>query len=176
SGLLLCAGNTAGLVVSLAVIAAWCFMQDRFVPIGIICLAVALAVKPHDAGLVWLYFLLAGGVQRKRALQTLVLTALIAVASVLWLSHAAPHWLPEYQSNLHAAMSAGGRDNPGPTTQGGRGIGQIISLQAILSLLWDNAKFYNLAADLLCAPLLLAWCVRTLRTGFSPRLAWLALA
>jgi len=176
SGLFLCAGNSAGIVVSISVIAVCCFVEERFIPIGIVCLAVALAVKPHDAGPIWFYFLLAGGVQRKRALQTLALTAVIAAAAVLWLSHAAPHWLPEYQSNLHAAMSAGGRDNPGPTTQGGRGFGQIISLQAILSLIWDDARFYNLAADLICAPLILVWCVRTLRSGFSSRLAWLALA
>jgi len=73
-------------------------------------------------------------------------------------------------------MTAGGRDNPGPTTQCGRGIGQIISLQAILSLLWDNATFYNLAAWLVCGPLLILWCVRTLRSRFSPETAWLALA
>jgi len=176
SGLLLCAGNTAGLVVSLSVIAVACFLRDRCVPVGVLCLAIALAMKPHDAGPIWLYFLLAGGVQRKRALQSLVLTAVIAIAAVVWLSHAAPHWLPGYQANMHAAMSAGGRDNPVPTTQGGRGIGQIISLQAILSLIWDNAGFYNLAAWLLLGPLLVLWSMRTLGSGFSTRQAWFALA
>ena len=176
SGLLLSAGNTAGLVISLSVIAVCCFLRDRFVLAGVVCLALALAMKPHDAGPIWLYFLLAGGVQRKRAFQSLALTAVMAAVAVLWMSHGSPHWLPEYQSNLHAAMSSGGRDNPGPTTQGGRGIGQIISLQAILSLIWDNPWFYNLTAWLLCGPLILVWCIRTLRAGFSPRMAWLALA
>src|ERR1019366_4930389 len=64
-------GNTAGIVVGLCVVAVWCFLEDRFVLAGILCLAVSLAIKPHDAGLVWLYFLLAGGTYRKRALQTL---------------------------------------------------------------------------------------------------------
>ena len=53
-------------------VAVWCFIRERFVPAGILCLAVSLAVKPQDAGLVWLYFLLVGGVYPKRALQTLV--------------------------------------------------------------------------------------------------------
>ena len=176
SGLLLCTGNPAGLVVSLTVIAVYCFLQNRFVPAGILCLAIALAMKPHDAGPIWLYFFLVGGVHRRRAVQTFALTAVIAVAAVLWLSHVAPHWLQEYHSNLLTVTSPGGRDNPGPTTQGGRGIGQIISLQAILSLIWDNARFYNLAALLLSAPLIVIWCVKTLRSGFSPRLAWFALA
>jgi len=176
SGLFLCAGNTAGLVVSLTVIAVWCFVQDRFALAGVLCLSIALAMKPHDAGPVWLYFLLVGGFHRKRALQSLVVTAVIAAVAVLWLSHVAPHWLPEYQANIHAAMSAGGRDNPGPTTQGGRGIGQIISLQAIFSLVRDNPSFYNVAAWLICLPLIAVWCVKTLRSGFSTRLAWFALA
>ncbi len=176
SGLLLSAGNTAGLVVSLTVIAACCFLQQRFVPAGIVCLAIALAMKPHDAGPIWLYFLLAGGVHRKRALQTLVLTAAIVLPAVLWVSHSAPHWAPELQANLAAGLSSGGLNNPGPTTQGGRGIGMIISLQAILGLIRDDAHFYNPAAYLICGALLVIWCVKTLRSGFSPRHAWFALA
>lgn len=176
SGLFLCAGNTAGLVVSLSVISVCCFLRDRFVMAGVVCLAIALAMKPHDAGAVWLYFLLVGGVHRKRALQSLALTAVIAAAAILWVSHAAPHWYQELHANLQAAMLPGGRDNPGPTTQGGRGIGMIISLQAILSLIRDNATFYNLTAYILCAPLAILWCVKTLRSGFSTRLAWFGLA
>ena len=176
SGLLLCTGNPAGLVVSLTVIAVCCFLHNRFVAAGILCLAIALAMKPHDAGPIWLYFFLVGGVHRKRALLTFASTAVIAVAAVLWLSHVAPHWLQEYHSNLLTVTSPGGRDNPGPTTQGGRGIGQIISLQAILSLICDNARFYNLAALLLSAPLVVIWCVKTWRSGFSSRLTRFALA
>src|ERR1700722_12302618 len=45
-------GNTASIVISLCVIAVWCFLQNRFVPAGLVCLALGLAIKPHDAGLV----------------------------------------------------------------------------------------------------------------------------
>jgi hypothetical protein len=68
-------GNAAGIVIGLCVVAVWCFLRERFVLAGVLCLAISLAIKPHDAGLVWLYFLLAGGVYRKRALQTLLVTA-----------------------------------------------------------------------------------------------------
>ena len=50
---------------------------------GILCMAVSLAIKPHDSGLVWFYFLLAGGVYRKRALQTLAVTVLLALPAIL---------------------------------------------------------------------------------------------
>ena len=176
SGLLLSSGNTAGLVVSLAVIAVCCFLKDRFVVAGIVCLAVALAMKPHDAGPIWLYFLLAGGVQRKRALQSAALTAAILIPAVLWVWHSAPHWAPELHANLAEGLAPGGLNNAGPTTQGGRGIGQIISLQAVLSLIRDDARFYNSVTYVICGIPLLLWCVRTLRIGFSPRNAWLALA
>jgi hypothetical protein len=178
SGLLLSTGNTAGLVVSLTVIAACCFLQERFVGAGLVCLAVALAMKPHDAGPIWLYFLLAGGLQRRRALQAAALTAAIIVPSVLWVAHSAPHWAPELQSNLAAGLSSGGLNNPGPTTQGGRGIGQIISLQAALSLIRDDARFYNPVTYVICGVLLLLWCVKTLRLTLRSALPqpWMALA
>jgi hypothetical protein len=176
SGLLLSTGNTAGLVVSLSVIAVCCFLRDRWGAAGVLCLALALVMKPHDAGPIWFYFFLAGGRLRRRALQTLALTALITVPALFWVAHAAPHWLPELRSNLALGLAPGGLNNPGPTTEGGRGIGQIISLQAVLSLVWDNAGFYNLAAWLIAGPLIAAWCWKTLRSDFSPRLAWFALA
>ncbi len=176
SGLLLSTGNVAGLVVSLSAIAVCCFLDDQYGLIGILCLAIALLMKPHDAGPIWLYFLLAGGTQRKRALQTLVPTAAIILLTILWISHAAPHWLPELQSNVDQELASGGLSNPGPTTQGARGVGQMINLQAALGLIWRSARLYNLVSYILCGALLVLWCVKTLRGGCSPRLAWLALA
>ena len=56
SELLIEIGNAAGIVVSLCVIAVWCFLRDRFVPAGVLCFALSLAIKPHVAGTVWLFF------------------------------------------------------------------------------------------------------------------------
>jgi hypothetical protein len=52
-------GNAAGIVTGLCVLAVWCFLNNRYVPAGVLCLAVSLAVKPQDAGFIWLFFLLA---------------------------------------------------------------------------------------------------------------------
>ena len=38
------AGNTAGIVVGLCGIAVWCFLENRFVRMGVLCLALSLAV------------------------------------------------------------------------------------------------------------------------------------
>ena len=99
SELLLEIGNAAGIAISLCVIAVWCFVKKRLLPIGILCLAVSLLITPHDGGLVWLYFLLAGGGFPQRALQTLVLAIALSLPGILWISHVAPNWMQELHAN-----------------------------------------------------------------------------
>ena len=107
--------NAAGIVVGLCAIAVWCFLRNRLVWIGVLCLGLSLAVKPHDGGFVWLYFLLAGGAFRKRALQSAAITAVIGLASVLWVSHIAPNWLHDWNANLATISARGGINEPGPS-------------------------------------------------------------
>ena len=173
---LLITGNAAGIAISLCVVAVWCFLRERFVPVGIACLAVSLALKPHEAGLVWLYFLLAPGVFRKRALQTLAVTTAISLLAVLWVGHVAPQWMQEWHSNVAAFSVHGGVNDPGPASTGGHGLDMLVSLQTAISVLWDDPRFYNLVSYLICAPLVLAWGFITLRSRPSTRRAWLALA
>lgn len=173
----LATGNTAGIIVGLCVVAVWCFLEERFVWAGILCLAVSLAIKPHDAGLVWLYFLLAGGAYRKRALQTLVVTALLCLPAILWISHVAPQWPQHLHSNLLAQSVPGGPGNPGPNTaNSGSGPSMIINLQSAIYVFRDDPRIYVPVSYLICGALLLVWLVRTLRAKFSPARAWFALA
>lgn len=79
SELLPMTGNVAGIAIGLCAIAVWCFVRERLVALGILCLAVSLVLKPHDTGLVWLYFLLAGSIQRKRALKTLLVALVLSL-------------------------------------------------------------------------------------------------
>lgn len=176
SELLLVTSNAAGIVLSLTVVAVCCFLHNRFVPAGIVCLAVALLLKPQDAGLVWLYFLLAGGEQRKRAWQTLLLTAALSVPAVLWVSHAVPSWTTELHANLSTAAARGGTSDPGPASLAGHGLAGVISLQSAISAFRDDPRIYNLGSYLICAPLLLVWAIITLRAQFTAARAWLALA
>jgi hypothetical protein len=169
-------GNTAGIVVSLCVVAVWCFLRERFVWAGILCLAVSLAIKPHDAGLVWLYFLLAGAPHRKRALQSLLITAVLGLAAFLWVWHVAPHWIEDWNSNLIATSSYGGINGPGLSSFNGRSAAMIIDLQAAASVFWSDPRIYNLISYLVCGALLLVWAVRTLWVRSSTAGAWLALA
>jgi len=173
----LATGNTAGIAVSLCVVAVWCFLRERFVWAGIVCLAVSLVIKPHDAGLVWLYFLLAGASNRKRALQTLLATVVLAAVAILWVTPISPHWMQELQANNLTDLMPGGASNPGPNSaNSGSGPSMIINLQSALYVFSDNTRVYNLISYLVCGALLLVWVVYTLRARFSLARAWLALA
>jgi hypothetical protein len=169
-------GNTAEIVVSLCAVAVWCFLKDRLVWAGALCLAISLAMKPQDAGLVWLYFLLAGGLNRKRALQTLLVTAILGLAAIVWVTPIAPHWMQERHSNFILTSARGGGNDPGPTSGNGGGTRLIIDLQSALAIFLDDPRVYNSVSYLVCGTLLLIWAVRTLRVRFSPARAWLALA
>jgi hypothetical protein len=171
-------GNPAGIVIALCVIAVWCFLRERFVLTGVLCLAISLAMKPHDAILVWLCFLLAGGVHRKRALQSLAVTIALGLVATLWLEQAAPHWMPELRSNLAEISARGGNNDPGPAgpTSIRRSPEVITDLQAVVSVFRDDPGIYNSVSYLVCGTLLLVWLIVTLRSCRSLTLTWFALA
>jgi hypothetical protein len=169
-------GNASGIAIGLCVVAVWCFLRERFVPAGILCLAFSLAVKPHDAGLVWLYFLLAGGVYRRRALQTLLVTVAISVPGVLWVWRVAPDWLQELHSNMLSFSAHGGISDPGPASTGAPGTGILIHLQTVISIFRDDPRIYNPVSYLLCAALVLVWVFVTLRARPSPAKPYLGIA
>jgi hypothetical protein len=176
SEVLVITGNAAGIAISLCLVAVWCFIRERFIPAGILCLAVSLAVKPHDTGLIWLYFLLAGGVFRKRALQILLATIAIILPTVLWVCHVAPNWMQEMHSTLLTYSVHGGLNDPGLASKGAHGLGMLLNLQAVLSIFWDDPRIYNSASYLVCALLLIVWIFVTLRLRSTPTRTWLALA
>jgi len=157
-------GNPAGFVVSLCIIAAYCFLTDRYVPVGILCLAIGLAVKPHDSGLVWFYFLLAGGVFRKRALQALIVFFVLVAPMILWVTCVAPHWIQELRFNLLV------------TCMDESFLASGICLNTVTSIFWHDSHVYNSISNLILGSLLLIWSVRTLRSRLSQRGALLALA
>ena len=176
SGILFAGGNPAGVAVALCLIASWCFLRDKHTYIALICFAVSLALKPHDTGFVWLYFLLAGGVFRRRALQTLALTVALALPAILWVYGVAPHWIQELSGNLSATSVRGGIIDPGPTGMSGSGGGMIIALQTVISVLRDDPHFYNPITYLVFGILLVVWMIVSLRGHATQSKHYLALA
>ena len=168
--------NSAVLVVSLCAIVTWCFLRQRGVSLAIILLALALAIKPHDAILVCFYFLLAGSVYRRSAMKALVLVGIVGLTAALWVGRIAPHWPQEWRANMAAEAAPGGISDPSLNASKGRTAGQVIDLQAALSVLEDNASFYNPAAYAICCGLTVIWVLTTVRAKFSETKAWLAMA
>jgi hypothetical protein len=169
-------GNPAGIVVGLCAIAAWCFVEDRFALAGVLCLAVSLAIKPQDAGLVWLYFLLAGGALRKRALQTLAATLALGLAGALWVWSIAPNWIQEWRSNLSTISAHGALDDPATAGISGHIVQAMIDLPTVVSVFLSDPHIYNPVSHLICAALLLLWLVATMRARLTRENAWFALA
>lgn len=170
-------GNTAGITVGLCVVAVWCFVRHRLVWAGVLCLAISLALKPHDSGLVWLYLVLAGGSLRKRGLQAVALTALVVVAAVFWISPSAPEWSRELKANLANTSARGDISDPGPTSISRQGSADvIIDLQTVVSVFRDEPGFYNPAVYAVCGILLVFWGVQSARADLSPANHWFGLA
>jgi hypothetical protein len=133
-------------------------------------------LKPHTSGGVWLFFLLAGGVFRKRALQTLALTLALCVPAIAWTWYVAPQWSQELHSNLSASGSRSGINSPRPDATVGNNPLSIIDLQTVTSFFCDNPRVYNTAAHIICGPLLLAWAIVTILSRPSLTKAYLGLA
>lgn len=170
-------GNPAGVALSLCVISVMCFLRERFVAAGVLCLVASLAIKPHDSALIWLFFLLARGVYRRRALQTLALFAILALPILMWVTHIAPDWVHEMRSNWAVFTVHGGMNDPGPSSYMHNGsAARVTSLQSVFSVFHDSPRFYNPATYIVVAPLLLLWMAITLRARPKAELAWFALA
>lgn len=174
--LFLMQGMCAGVAIGLCAVAVWCFFCNRYVVAGIFCLAISLAIKPQDTGIVWLYFLLAGGVFRKRAIQTLLAWTALCLPLFVWVSWVAPNWIEELRSNILAFSIHGGINDPSLASAGAHGLSRIISLQSVLSAVWDEPGFYNSASLILVAPLFVLWVHATVRRPFSSERAWIAIA
>jgi hypothetical protein len=119
---------------------------------------------------------LAGGVYRKRALQTLLAAIALSLPGVLWVWRVAPHWMQEWHSNILAFSAHGGLSDPSLASKGGHALGMMVNLQTVISVFWDDPRIYNPASYLICGALLLVWAFATLRFRSSPARAWLALA
>jgi Glycosyltransferase family 87 len=176
SGTLLFEGNAAGVAVSLCLIAAWCFLRGRFGWFGVVCLSLSLLIKPHDGGLVWLFFLLAGGEYRKRASQTFLLTAVLGIVAAIWAFQVSPHWMQELKENISSAAQPGGTSDPGPTSATHLAVNSAINLQTAVSVFKNDPQWYDPASYAICGVLLGLWLVAVVRSKATHSSSLLALA
>jgi hypothetical protein len=176
SSTLLFEANAAGIAVGCCIVAVIFIIKCKFPFVAALCLAVSLCVKPHDAFLVWAYLLLAGGVYRRRALQALVLTLVIAVPAIGWVSSVSPHWRQEMASNISSISSPGGVNDPGPKSATSHVTDAAVNIQTVFAVIEDQPQFYNTASYVLCAILFLILIRATMRQQTTEQSIWLPIA
>lgn len=168
--------NPAGVAIGLCLIAAWCFIRERFAWVGVLCLAASLAIKPHDGFLVWACFLLVGGIFRRRALQVFAITLLVCLPAIGWVWLSAPNWPAELRANLVSIAARGELDDPRPQASSDRTAGVMINLQAGISLFDDDERIYNAVTVAICGAMMLIWAREILMDRRAAEHIWYALA
>ncbi len=161
STILLMLGQISGLVIALLTIGFVCLLRERFAGIAVLCLTVAVLLKPHDAAIPLVYLLFAGTRWRKVFLAVALISITFAVVSLLSFNHMpqTAHWLPELRANLAGNAGAGAINNPADHFHGM----ELTNLQAIYALFDSSAVFYNDATIASFFVLLIAWVVAVFR-------------
>ncbi len=162
STILLMLGQVSGVVIALLVIGFTCLLRERFFPAAVLCLFLALMLKPHDAAVPLLYLLFAGARWRRAFAIIAVLSVVCVGASLAWFAHVpgTAHWLGELRANLQGNAAPGSVNNP--TLGNLQGL-NLADLQAIFAVVRGQASFYNNAAFLVSLVLLGLWIVPAMR-------------
>ena len=168
-------GNSAAIAVSLCILATWCFYRERLLWPGVLCLALSLALKPNDSGLVWLFFLLVPK-YRKRALESLAALIVLSAPFLIWVTRIAPHWLSELRINMASFSGTGGIVDPGLTGMAGKNLDCIVQLQTAISVFFTSPATWTVITWLIYAPLLLYWVYRVFQTRPTGPAIWVGLA
>jgi hypothetical protein len=169
-------GNLAGIAIALCVVAVWCIEKEHFEIAGILCLAFSLILKPHDAWLVWLVYLLSSKAHRKRSLQSLAIAAALSCCAIAWVQRSSPHWFTELHHNIMSTSLHGGINDPGPAYLKIPTVGSMVNFQSVVSIFNDTPSVYNLVTFIICGALFVIWVAFSHRSDGSSEARWIGLA
>jgi hypothetical protein len=175
SEILIQAGNSVALAICLCTVGVWCATRKKHSGLGMLCMALALVLKPQDILLIWACFLLANRGQRQWALKTLAVAAGLTLLAVTWMMSVSPHWIPELVHSLATDSLPGHVNNladPGDPSLWGA---MKVPLQTVTSLFWANEITYNIIAYAVLAIMFLAWLWGMWNAG-DERSFWVGLA
>lgn len=176
SEILIQAGNSVVLAICLSTVGVWCATRKKHSGLGMLCMALALVLKPQDIILIWACFLLTNKRQRQWALKTLAIAAGLTLLAVTWMTSVSPHWVPEYFRILATDSLPGHLNNlatPGDPSLWGA---MKVPLQTVTSLFWANGTTYNIIAYAVLAIMFLAWLWGMWKAGGDERSFWIGLA
>jgi len=155
-------GQPTAVAIGLAALAYWGLSRKPQAIFPVIALALSLALKPQLAGLIFLA-LLPRRLSRRSTLCAAALAFFLLFAGSAWLyAHpASRHWRQDYKLQIEGSIHLPGVNDP--TWKAPHG-SDMINLQAVFAIV-DKPAFYNTAAWLVAAPLLLLWTRLVFRTN-----------
>ena len=152
---LLGTGNPATFACALTVMGAVLFLRDRYIPLAVVLLTIALTVKPQVAGLVVLYFLVRRIHWRGAVV---VLSASLAIlllgSAMLQARPASRNWLPMLKAQIQEAVQPGHTDDPSPANVT---YGDLVNLQTLTSMVVPGRAAYNVAAWVIWLGMFAGW-------------------
>lgn len=158
-------GNPATLVSALTMIGAVLFLRDRYIPLAVVLLTIALTVKPQLAGLVVLYFLVRR-IHWRGAVVVLSasLVILLLGCATLQARPASRNWLPLLKAQTQVALQPGHADDPSPANVKN---GDMLNLQTLTSMVFPGRMAYNAAAWVIWLGMFAGWiyAIRKMGTG-----------
>ncbi len=180
STMLIMVGQPAMMSVSLVIVAVWCFLKQRLIPLGVMAFAISLVIKPQIGAFIWLFFFLAARrkaaaepakqktrigstwTYRRIALCTLAVTLILMTPGIMLAFYhpASADWPKELHANLNGIAAHGNFCDPGPSNPDAPSIANI---QTVFSLVRDVPSFYNAGAIAVFLPLLLLWLYAVMR-------------
>jgi hypothetical protein len=174
SGILLVLGQPAVFAISLVIISSYFFLRGRLLLVATVLSMLSLAVKPQIGGLIMVYFLTQRIYWRYVAVALAgALTFLLSAALILSLHPGSADWPATLRANLSATLSHGGSADPRPDNQ--EAIGDV-NLQLLSSVVFPDARTFNLAAYSVFLGLLVVWIWAVPWTNVVSEMHLLALA
>jgi len=163
STLLLTTAQPSSVAISLCAIGVWSLLQNRFIGLGVFCSALSLAIKPQIAGLIVLYFFLAGERHRRRSVAILSTAALLCLPGILWAKHnpASSNWLRELSTNIAVGSTRGSINDPGPSSYNAH---LVTDLQSVIAVFDRDPSIYNRISWGIVGSLILIWGFVALRS------------
>jgi len=156
-------GNPSIYALAFTMLAAWAFFRpQKLAGLGVLSLALGLAMKPHMAIALWMFLLL-----RKRLRWQSLAAAAIAVALLLGaaarLQQTTGHqWAVKFQQAVAGGIQPGGTNEPSPANPSAM---HILNVQSIVSLWLPQPRAYNRWSFLLVGAAGLCWLVALLHIG-----------